>query len=141
MMTVLLRFVALALLSGGVLGGCAPPPTPVPSIAKKLAGEWKLADKSRTTLSMTTDGPASGRFTMTVYPLIPMVFRGRWTVEGRVLTLQIEEFPAMTDWATALSGEKPPSRFVEEVVRLTDTELLLRTPGANPIEERYQRVR
>ena len=139
MITAILRASTLVLGAVLALGGCQPP-QPTPSVGKLLPGVWRLAGKPGTTMTLTGTTETSGPFVMTHDGLIPATFRGRWMLRGRILTVQIDEFPPAATWVVPLTGQTPTSKFVQDIVRIDRTVLILRGQG-QPVEERYERVR
>lgn len=139
MLTTLLRILALGLCGFITLSGCSPS-NPAPPIAPLLPGTWQLAGKPSTQLTITAQTETSGRFTLTHGGFIPSTFGGPWTLEGRVLTMKIDTFPAAAQWVAPLTGQTLESTFIQDVVRINDQELVLRVQG-QPVEERYERVR
>lgn len=139
MLTMCLRFLALGLCCLFTLGGCSLPP-PAPTIGQLLPGNWELAGKPDTQLTMSSETETSGRFTLTHGGLFPSTFGGHWTLRGRVLTMQIDTFPPAAQWVVPLTGQQPASLFIQDIVRVNNAELVLRVQGQS-VEERYERTR
>ena len=130
----------LGLLSLVIIGCGSSQATP--SLAEKLKGRWKLvgeprAPDNRIEFQKTSD--AGGTFESTIPSIVTLTFKGTWQLSDRTLTWRYREVPDLVRWGEQFGGSKFPDTMTFTIVRISDTELVLkRLRGAT--EERYERI-
>lgn len=120
--------------------GCGPTP-PTPTLGQQLVGRWRYVSDPRyaaqVRLQQTTDSTGTVEYTMQGF--FTVTLKGTWQVQERRLTWHFTEIPDMVQWGNWLSGDKFRDKYVFDVVRISDQELVLKQPRGS-LEERYERI-